>query len=325
MAFCIVTGVAGFIGSWLAETLLSKGHEVAGIDCFTDYYSPSIKRGNIAPLLSNSRFSLHETDLAGEARLPWSGVDYVFHLAAQPGVRTSWGAGFEPYVRNNILATQKLLETLKNTNVRRVIFASSSSVYGLAETLPVKETEPCRPISPYGVSKLAAEQLCGTYLREFGVPIITLRFFTVYGPRQRPDMAFHKFMKCILEGRPIQIYGSGDETRDYTFASDVVAACIACIGLDSAGQVFNISGGSRTSLNNCIEALRRITGLPVRVERLERRSGDPRDTHADTAKAHVALGYRPEVSLDEGLEQQWRWIRSVYESCGANAGPAAAK
>jgi UDP-glucose 4-epimerase len=320
MAFCIVTGVAGFIGSWLAETLLREGHEVAGIDCFTDYYSPSIKRGNVAPLLSNSRFSLHETDLASEVRLPWSGVDYVFHLAAQPGVRTSWGAGFEPYVRNNILATQKFLEALKNTNVRRVIFASSSSVYGLAETLPVRETEPCRPISPYGVSKLAAEQLCGAYLREFGVPITMLRFFTVYGPRQRPDMAFHKFMKCILEGRPIQIYGSGDETRDYTFVSDVVASCIACMRLHSAGQVFNVSGGSRTSLNNCVEALHRITGLPVRVERRERRNGDPRDTHADSTKAHLALDYRPTVALEEGLEQQWRWIRVVYQGANANVG-----
>jgi len=311
MAFCILTGVAGFIGSHLAEALIARGHEVIGIDCFTDYYSPAIKRANLKKVAASTAFTLSETDLATGGGLPRTRVDYVFHLAAQPGVRASWGAGFEAYVRNNVLATQRLLEGLRGHDVRGLVIASSSSVYGAAQRLPIREEDPKSPISPYGVTKLAMEALCSAYERAFAMPVTVLRFFTVYGPRQRPDMAFSGFFRRILRGQPIPIYGTGAETRDYTFVEDAVRACLACLDRPVQGHVFNISGGSRISLNDCVEAFRAVTGLPVSIERLERQGGDPPDTHADGEKARTVLGYSPSVAFEAGLARQWEWIRSL--------------
>ena len=317
MSNCVVTGVAGFIGSQLAETLLRQGCKVTGIDCLTDYYDPAIKRSNLALLLQHERFTFSDADLSGDFRLSHGDVDYVFHLAAQPGVRASWTA-FDTYTRHNLLATKNLLEQLRERSIRRLIFASSSSVYGAADRLPVVESDSLRPLSPYGVTKLAAESLCFAYAREFGIPVTALRYFTVYGPRQRPDMGLHIFMKAALEGRPITIFGSGEQRRDYTFVTDVIAASIACMNAPP-GSALNISGGSMVTLDRCIEILRSVTGLPVRVEYTARQKGDPAATEADTTHARHVLGFSPRVPFEEGVRLQWQWLREIYTPTRASS------
>jgi UDP-glucose 4-epimerase len=306
----MVTGVAGFIGSHLAETLLQEGFTVIGLDSFTDYYPPVYKRANIQGFLTHPRFSLLESDLSKALQLPSEPVDYIFHLAAQPGVRNSWGDGFETYVDRNVIATQRLLECIRNRAIRRFIFASSSSVYGAAERFPIVETDPLRPLSPYGVTKAAAENLCFAYSREFDIPVSSLRFFSVYGPRQRPDMAFHRFMHAILQRRPITIFGSGTESRDYTYVGDVVRALIACLRTSGNG-VFNIAGGCVVSLDECAEVLRQVTGMHIELKRMERQKGDPAATHADTSRARQDLKFIPAVSFVEGVRTQWEWIRRM--------------
>jgi UDP-glucose 4-epimerase len=300
----MVTGCAGFIGSHLTERLLQVGHEVVGVDCFTDYYSRKIKEGNLSKALKNKRFTLIEKNLLEMDPSELSeGVDYVFHQAAQAGVRASWGENFKIYTDNNILATQSLLEACKESGIKKLVYGSSSSVYGDVRTFPMKETLTPMPISPYGVSKLAGEHLCYLYWKNYGVPTVSLRYFTVYGPRQRPDMAFQKFVRAIHEGKEITIYGDGNQTRDFTFISDIVLANILASNVGASGEVFNIGGGSRISVNKVIEILEDLTGKKAKVIYQQKQKGDVGDTYADITKAKNVLGYKPEVKIEEGLRR----------------------
>ena len=307
----MVTGVAGFIGSHLAERLLAEGYEVIGVDCFTDYYPRSIKEANLQTLRRRPGFRFLPLDLRTAELAPLlDGVTYIFHQAAQAGVRASWGAEFELYIGHNVLATQRLLEAVKEagSGVHRFIFASSSSVYGEARELPVREDCLLRPYSPYGVTKLAAEHLCMLYHRNFGLPTVSLRYFTVYGPRQRPDMAFHRFIKALLSGQPLEIYGDGEQTRDFTFISDAVQANLLAMQRGDDGRVYNIGGGSRVTVNETIRLLERITGRSAKVEYRPPQHGDVRDTWADTSRARAELGFQPQVSLEEGLRAEVEWL-----------------
>ncbi|OZH55046.1 UDP-glucose epimerase [Hydrocoleum sp. CS-953] len=315
MSNIIVTGVGGFIGSHLAETLLNQGDKVIGIDQFNDYYDPTLKRQNISHFQDHPAFQLIEDDIQS---LNWSelltDVDIVYHQAAQAGVRASWGEGFRSYTERNINATQIILEAAKDaSNLKRLVYASTSSVYGNAETFPTPETICPQPVSPYGITKLAAERLGKLYHQNFGVPCVYLRYFTVYGPRQRPDMAFHKFFKWILEDEPISIYGDGQQTRDFTFVSDAVAANLAAGTVPEAvGEVFNIGGGSRVVLAEVINMMEEIVGRPIKKNFVEKARGDARHTSADVSKAQKILGYQPQVSLKEGLQREWEWVKSLY-------------
>ena len=313
---CLVTGVAGFIGSHLAQRLLADGQQVCGIDAFIEYYPRQIKERNLAGLRAWENFIFVEGNLSDMYLFPLlEDVEWIFHQAAQAGVRTSWGHEFGRYVECNVLATQRLLEVaMRVKSLRRFVFASSSSVYGDAIALPVSETASMpQPLSPYGVTKLAAEHLCALYQRNFGVPTVSLRYFTVYGPGQRPDMAFHRFCKAILEHQPIRVFGDGYQTRDFTYVSDVVEANIRAASVDAAvGQVFNIAGGSRATMHTIIAALREMSGLPVRVEFIEKQHGDVRDTFADTTQARRVLGYEPLVPLREGLAREFAYITALY-------------
>ncbi len=315
MTKSIVTGAAGFIGSHLVEALLAQGKEVIGIDEFNDYYDPHLKRKNIAHLHSSPNFELIEGDIQF---LDWhkllDSADVVYHLAAQAGVRASWGQSFRAYTERNLNATQVLLEAAKDAkHLKRFVFASTSSVYGDAETLPTHEGICPRPVSPYGITKLAAEQLCGLYYKNFGVPFVSLRYFSVYGPRQRPDMAFHKFFKSVLQDEAIPIYGDGQQTRDFTFVSDVVAANLAAATIPEAvGEIFNIGGGSRTVLTQVLATMTEIVGRPIQRNYIEKAMGDARHTAADVSKAAKILGYKPQVTLIEGLVQEWQWVNKFY-------------
>lgn len=312
---CVVTGVAGFVGSTLAERLLADGHEVVGIDCFTDYYGRDVKERNLATARQSARFTFHEEDLAEadlDARL--DGVEVVFHQAAQAGVRASWGETFASYTHHNVLATQRLLEAAKRRmgrgGPRRVVYASSSSVFGEGAELPMRETTFCRPYSPYGVTKLAAEHLCELYRNNFGLSTVSLRYFTVYGPRQRPDMGFHKFIRAALRGEPIVVYGDGQQTRDFTFIDDVVQANVLA-ATSQADGVFNVGGGSRVTLGHVFDTLGEVLGAPVKTTRGDRQAGDVSHTDADAARARAELGWAPKVPLAEGLARQAAWHRAL--------------
>jgi nucleoside-diphosphate-sugar epimerase len=315
MAKTIVTGAAGFIGSHLVETLLKQGKEVIGIDEFNDYYDPMLKNKSIAHLHGSPNFTLIEGNIQF---LDWQAllqdVEVIYHQAAQAGVRASWGEGFRNYTERNISATQVLLEAAKDAqHLKRLVFASTSSVYGDAETLPTHEQIPPQPVSPYGITKLAAERLCGLYHKNFGVPIVALRYFTVYGPRQRPDMAFHKFFKSILQDEAIPIYGDGQQTRDFTFVSDVIAANLAAATVPEAvGEIFNIGGGSRVVLAEVLDTMAEVVGKPIKKNYIEKAMGDARHTAADVSKARRILAYQPQVSLREGLMQEWQWVKALY-------------
>ena len=304
----LVTGCAGFIGSHLVDKLLEQGYEVIGIDCITDYYPREIKEENIAIALEHKDFEFIEEDILEIDQFP--SVDYVFHLAAQAGVRASWGSSFEIYTRNNIEATQKLLEFYKDRKLKKFVFASSSSVYGDAE-LPMREDSLLKPVSPYGVTKLAGENLCYLYYKNYGVPVISLRYFTVYGPRQRPDMAIHKFVKAILEGEKITVFGNGTQTRDFTYVDDAVEANILATINDIVGEVFNVGGGSRIGVNELIEEIEDITELKAKVKYVEKQKGDVKDTLADTSKMR-ALGWKPKVEIEEGLKRFMKWYKNTF-------------
>lgn len=306
----VVTGGAGFIGSHLCERLLEEGREVVAIDSFTDYYSPERKRAQIAPCLDNGRFTLVEEDLNG-ADLPalFSDATCVFHLAAQAGVRRSWGAEFDHYTEANILATQKVLEALRTVGNVRLIHSSSSSVYGETRDLPMLEKNRLKPISPYGATKLSAEHLCELYRINYGIEYTALRYFTVYGPRQRPDMAFSRFITNALEGRSIEIYGDGKQTRDFTFVKDAVEANMLASGYDGVERIFNIGGGSRISILEVLDLLGRLVGEALDVRFMEPAKGDVTDTWADTNLARGELGYQPTVSIEEGLGRELTWYR----------------
>ena len=314
---CLVTGAAGFTGSTLSEQLLELGHEVTGIDCFTDYYPQDVKRANIGNACRSSRFRFIEGDVIDlDLRGLLDGVDWVFHQAAQPGVRMSWGSYFDVYLRNNVLATQRLLEAAKGSGIRRLVYASSSSVYGDSPELPLREAARPQPISPYGVTKLAGEHLCYLYYVNYGVPTVSLRYFTVYGPRQRPDMGFHKFIKAALGGGEIVVFGDGEQTRDFTYISDAVAANIQAAESErAAGRVFNIGGGSRISINAVLDILRELIG-GINVRHAEDQKGDVRHTMSDTTAAHEVLGYSPKVGIKEGLAHEVEWIRELLAQAG---------
>lgn len=315
MAISIVTGVAGFIGSHLAETLLKQGEKVIGVDQINDYYDPSLKRKNLALLAQYPEFQLIEADIQA---LNWQellvDVEVIYHQAAQAGVRASWGNTFYHYTERNINATQVILEAAKEAkSLKRLVYASTSSVYGNAETLPTPETVCPQPVSPYGITKLAAERLCWLYLQNFAVPVTALRYFTVYGPRQRPDMAFHKFFQAAIANQAIGIYGDGLQTRDFTFVSDAIAANLAAATIPEAvGEVFNIGGGSRVVLADVLNTMEEIIGFPLQKDYQEKAKGDARHTSADTSKAEKILNYRPQVSLKEGLTDEWEWIKTLY-------------
>jgi nucleoside-diphosphate-sugar epimerase len=308
---CLVTGAAGFVGSHLSERLVSLGHEVVGVDRFSDYYPRHYKDSNLLRLHETSRFRLAVHDLAScDIAALLDGCEIVFHQAAQAGVRASWGKTFESYVHDNVLATQRLLEAARgHRTVRKVVYASSSSVYGDTNDLPMRETSPTHPHSPYGVTKLAAEHLCELYRRNFGLSTASLRYFTVYGPRQRPDMAFHKFIEATLDGRSIPVFGDGQQTRDFTFIADIVEANVSA-GLGNAEGVFNVGGGSRVTLNDVLNVMGELAGT-VRIDRRPNEAGDVTHTWADTSAAQKAFEYAPRVSLRDGLALQVAWHKSI--------------
>ena len=306
----LVTGAAGFVGSRLAEVLLEAGHEVVGVDCFLDYYAREIKERNVRAAEAHPRYQLVEASLVDSALDDLlQGVDWVFHQAAQAGVRASWGEDFRIYSDNNVYATQRLLEACRGASISRFVYASSSSIYGDTDDLPMREDSPTRPVSPYGVTKLAGEHLCWLYWKNYGVPTVALRYFTVYGPRQRPDMAFHRFIKAVLEGDEIRLFGDGKQSRDFTFVDDIVAANLAAAANDVNGHVYNVGGGSRTTMNDVIATIGELAGHTPKVTRLSVQKGDVRHTAADTSAAARALGYQPKVGLREGLAREVEWLR----------------
>ncbi|MBN2251413.1 MAG: NAD-dependent epimerase/dehydratase family protein [Candidatus Altiarchaeota archaeon] len=306
----LVTGCAGFVGSSLSDRLLDAGHHVTGIDCFTDYYAKELKEKNLETAKGSERFEFIPSSILDlDLERIIGDVDYVFHQAAQAGVRHSWGSNFEVYTDNNILATQRLLEACLKSDVKRFIYASSSSVYGDVRSLPMKETDVPRPVSPYGLSKLAGEQLCHLYWRNYALSSVSLRYFTVYGPRQRPDMAFHKFIRCINSGKEMEVYGDGGQTRDFTYVSDIVEANIRAMDRGKNGsEVYNIGGGSRVTLKKCITVLEELIGKKAEVRYVDVQKGDVKHTYADTSRAARDLGYKPRVALREGLMKEVEWI-----------------
>jgi nucleoside-diphosphate-sugar epimerase len=308
----LVTGAAGFVGSHLVEMLLDGDHEVVGVDSFTDYYSAARKRANLARIPDGSSFDLVEGDL-NELDLDRlvDGVGVIYHLAGQPGVRASWGAEFDIYLAQNVHSTQKLLEVAKTASIEKLVLASSSSVYGQAERFPTRESDLPRPISPYGVTKLAAEHLCHLYHQAFGVPVVMLRYFTIFGPRQRPDMAFSRFIAAALEERPLRVIGDGLQSRDFTYVADAAAATIAAGESGVPGRVYNIAGGCQATVLDVVAMLEQILGRPLAREHVEPVPGDPRKTGADTTAASEDLGYRPSTGLEDGLSRQVEEMRST--------------
>ena len=309
----LVTGCAGFIGSHQVDKLLDSDYEVIGIDCYTDYYSREIKDANISNALNHNNFKLIEEDILNMDKYPV--VDYVFHQAAQAGVRASWGKSFEIYTRNNIEATQKLLEFYKDSNIKKFVYASSSSLYGDAE-LPMREDSLLKPVSPYGVTKLAGENLCYLYWKNYRVPTVSLRYFTVYGPKQRPDMAIHKFVKAILKGEEITVFGDGTQRRDFTYVDDAVDANMLAAENNIIGEVFNIGGGSRISVNALIDEIEKIVGKKAKIKNIEKQKGDVRDTWADVSKAKAMLNWKPKIDIHYGLRKYIGWYTNEYELYG---------
>jgi UDP-glucose 4-epimerase len=309
----LVTGAAGFIGSTLCDRLIADGADVVGLDCFTDYYARAIKERNLSGLAGHQRFrfvelAIRDADLSALVR----DRTHVFHLAAQAGVRKSWGPNFAVYTINNIEATQLLLEAVRGTSaVERFIYASSSSVYGDCVSMPMREDALPQPVSPYGVTKLAAEQLCHLYYTNYGVPAVSLRYFSVYGPRQRPDMGFHKFLRAVIRAEPIRLYGDGDQTRDFTYVHDTVNATVAAAVRGVPGHVYNIGGGSCVSVNHVVEMIARVAGRQPVVEVDPAQPGDMRHTYADTSRARAELGFQPQVSLEQGLQAEYQWLAGV--------------
>jgi len=297
----VVTGAAGFIGSHLAEALTAAGHDVLGVDAYTDYYERSRKERNAAGI------EVLEADLAETPLEPLlDGADGVFHLAGQPGVRASWGDDFELYVRRNVLVTQRIFEAAAAAGVR-VVFASSSSVYGDAEQYPTPETVAPQPISPYGITKLACEHLAVANARAGGLDAVVLRYFTVYGPRQRPDMAFTALLEALARGDRFRLFGDGSAARSFTYVGDAVDATIAAMERGRAGEIYNVGGGDEVTMNEAVELAERISGRTLDVERAAAAAGDVRRTKADVSKAAAELDWSPQTALEPGMRAQWQW------------------
>ncbi|MCA1586777.1 MAG: NAD-dependent epimerase/dehydratase family protein [Acidobacteria bacterium] len=307
-----VTGGAGFIGSHLSEQLCADGAEVVALDCFTDYYPRAMKERNLDGLRRRPHYrfvegAIGDCDLASLL----DGVTHVFHLAAQAGVRKSWGRDFQVYTSLNVDATQMLLEACVGRPIERVVYASSSSVYGDAAALPMREDALPQPVSPYGVTKLAAEQLCHLYFTNHAVPTVSLRYFTVYGPRQRPDMGFNRFFSALLDGRPVVQFGDGQQTRDFTYVADAVRATATAAVRGVPGRVYNIGGGSRVSLHDIFQMIGRIAGRSLEIDHQPPQKGDMRDTYADTSRARADMGFAPAVGLEQGLQEMFRWMEAT--------------
>ena len=308
----LVTGGAGFIGSHLSERLLEQGARVRAIDAFTDFYPRPLKERNLSNLRGRDGYELVEGDLRDvDLHALLDGVTHVFHLAAQAGVRRSWGKEFQVYTGLNVDSTQRLLEACVSHPIERLVYASSSSVYGDEVAIPMTETALPQPVSPYGVTKLAAEQLCHLYHVNYGLPAVSLRYFTVYGPRQRPDMGFNRFFSAILEGRPLVQFGDGLQTRDFTFVADAVTATAAAAVRGVPGRVYNIGGGSRVSVREVFDLIARVSGRQVTIDQQGPQKGDMRDTYADTTRARQDLAFAPSVTLEEGLRAMWRWMEAT--------------
>jgi UDP-glucuronate 4-epimerase len=295
----VVTGAAGFIGSHVAEQLHALGHDVVGVDCFTDYYDIALKEEN-ASGLDIERFDLAERDL------DLGGVDGVFHLAGQPGVR-SFGDVFADYTRDNLLASRRVFDAAARAGVR-VVFASSSSIYGDAERYPTAEDTPPRPISPYGITKLGCEHLAYAYAKGFGLDVVTLRYFTVYGPRQRPDMAFARIVDALVGGTPFELYGDGLQSRAFTFVADAVRATVTAMERAEPGAIYNVGGGSEATMRDAIAVLERVAGRQLELVERPRAEGDVLRTAPDTTRAERDLAWRPETPLEDGLKRQWDWV-----------------
>ena len=305
----VVTGAAGFIGSHLSERLVSEGVEVVGIDMFTDYYARSAKVANLSVLNTLPGFRLVEADLrADELDSHLEGADLIVHLAAQPGVRDSWGRGFEVYVGHNVLATQRVLDAAVRTGIERVVYASSSSIYGAAESLPTAEDVTPLPISPYGVTKLTGESLLGAY-RPLGISSASLRFFTVYGPRQRPDMAIRRFISAAMTGDPVPLFGTGTQGRDFTFVADIVDGITRTIESGAEGP-FNLGGANTIVLSDLLDLIGDIVGQPVPLDRRAALAGDPPSTSAAIDRAARTFGYQPRVGIAEGIAREAEWLES---------------
>lgn len=312
----LVTGVAGFIGSQLATELLRRGHEVHGVDAFTSAYPSRLKHHNLDAIRGRPGFRFTEADLRDAGLEPLvEPADVVFHLAAVAGVRASWRRGFRDYVDHNIFATQRLLEAARQTSGPRLVYASSSSIYGNAARYPIHEEDPKRPHSPYGVSKLAAEGLCDTYADAFGLHTVSLRYFSVYGPRQRPDMGVHRMVEAAIHGSTFTVFGDGSQVRDMTYVDDVVEATIAAADPRvPAGTAANIAGGSQVSLAELLETVGELAGCPIPTEHGPVQHGDVGRTEADTSRAEVVLGWKPRTSLIDGLAAQIQWHRETWPS-----------
>jgi nucleoside-diphosphate-sugar epimerase len=316
MRAILVTGAAGFIGSSLAERLIDEGETVIGIDIFTPYYPRVIKEHNLQRLRTEPRFTFIEGDLNNvDLDALIAKVDIIYHQAAQAGVLASWGEAFSTYIDCNIRATQRLLEAVRRNPVQRFVYASSSSVYGNTTDLPARETGRPQPVSPYGVTKLAAEHLCNLYASNFGIPTVSLRYFTVYGPRQRPDMAIHKFIRAVLTNQPVSIYGDGSQTRDFTFISDIVEANIQAGQRDLApGSVYNIGGGARISVNDLIALIQRIAERETIIHYIDKQAGDAEHTSADLTAARRDLAFTPRVDHEQGIAAEIEWLRAGLEN-----------
>jgi nucleoside-diphosphate-sugar epimerase len=310
----LVTGCAGFLGSHLSERLVESGHAVLGVDCFTPYYPREAKEWNLYRLRCEPSFEFAELDLATDDLSGLlDGVDVVFHLAAQAGVRSSFGMGFDEYVRNNVLATQRLLEQAVTARIDSFVYASSSAVYGNAPSYPTTELTKRRPVSPYGMTKVATEELAGVYLRCFGVPVVGLRYFTAYGPRQRPDMAFSKFLRRALAGEPLPVNGDGRQVRDFTFVADVVEGTLGAAARGKRGAVYNIGGGHPVELLEAIAMIEALIGRRISVERRPAGLGDAARTGCDGGLARSELGFVARTRLGDGLAAQLEWIVSTHE------------
>jgi UDP-glucuronate 4-epimerase len=312
----LVTGCAGFIGSHLTEALLDQGHSVVGIDCFNDNYGRAQKLRNLRHVGDWESFEFVPIDLArGDLAEITADSEVIYHLAAEPGVRSSWGARYLNYVQNNVIATQHLLEAVKDRDDVRIVYSSSSSVYGDAEVRPTPEEAPTRPLSPYGQTKLSGEHLCSLYSANFGVDTVMLRYFTVFGPRQRPDMAFHIFCRAALEDRPVTIFGDGRQSRDFTGVADVVAAtCAAGAAALGEDRVFNVGGGSPASIREVLDLIGETSGRRLEVHYLEREHGEVRDTEANTQRLRDQLGFTPSTTLERGIVAEFEWLADMLRS-----------